>query len=69
MFSISSGGSVWSEPCGGDSVSGYRYEVEVDGHRDASGPVSLWSEDIEMRLAPPFELIVDDDSTLTELGD
>jgi hypothetical protein len=64
-FSISSGGSVWSKWAGGDSVSGYLYEIEAGGYRDMNGPVSSWSNDIEMRLAQPFRVFVHDDSTLT----
>ena len=68
-FSISSGGSVWSRQSGGDSVSGYMYEVEAGGYRDNNGPVSSWCEDIDSRLQLPFQVIVNDDSTLTALGD
>ncbi len=68
-FSLSSDGSVWSKQVSGDSVSGYSYEVEVGGYRDKTGPVSSWLEEIKMRLVPPFEVIVEDESTLAELGD
>jgi hypothetical protein len=64
-FRLTSGGSTWSEEYGGDSISGYLYEIETGGHRDFNGPLSSWIEDIDSKLDQPFEVMVDDGSTIT----